>query len=46
MKDFKQSKSGYYLAEKCNLTDFQEIINQKILDVKNAKASAVNGLDV
>ena len=41
MKDFKQSKSGYYLAEKCNLTDFQEIINQKLIAESVPNASEV-----
>jgi ectoine hydroxylase-related dioxygenase (phytanoyl-CoA dioxygenase family) len=41
MKDFKQSKSGYYLAEKCNLTDFQEIINQKLIAESVPNASKV-----
>ena len=30
MKDFKQRKVGYYFSEDCNLTDFQEIINQAL----------------
>ena len=30
MKDLKQNDIGYYRSEHCNLTDFQEIINQTL----------------
>ena len=30
MKDFKQSKAGYFKSEKCDLTEFHEKINQEL----------------
>ena len=41
MKDFKQRKVGYYFSEDCNLTDFQEIINQALKSDSVPNASEV-----
>ena len=30
MKDFKQNNAGYYTPEQCNLSEFQEIVNQNL----------------
>ena len=42
MKDFKQVRPGYYFPEKCNLNDFQELINQKLNEDSVPNASEVN----
>ncbi len=44
MKDFKQNRTGYYLSEQCKITDFQNIINQRLVEdsVPHAKAVEKN----
>ena len=39
MKELKQQRTGYYLSEQCKITDFQDIINQRLAEdsVPNAK---------
>ncbi len=42
MKDFKQNKAGYYYSDQCNLAEFQEIINQKLIEDMVPNAFEVN----
>ena len=41
MKDFKQQRTGYYLSEQCKITDFQNIINQRLVEESVPHAKAV-----
>ena len=47
MKDFKQSDIGYYRSENCNLTDFQEIINQTLeVDYVPNASNVINNIPI
>ena len=41
MKDFKQQKTGYYLSEQCKISDFQNIINQRLVEGSVPHANAI-----
>ena len=47
MKDFKQSDIGYYRSEHCNLTDFQEIIDQTLeVDYVPNASDVINNIPI
>ena len=47
MKDLKQSDVGYYRSEHCNLTDFQEIINQTLeVDYVPNASDVINNIPI
>ena len=41
MKDTNKESSGYYHSEECNLADFQEIIDQKLVIDSVPKAKEI-----